>query len=70
MSEPAMLDPADDIVRQNAKLRKICAALMARVEQATDSAGAGYSHFQAAIMLEAKVRARTRDLQGAGCPWG
>ncbi|SET85684.1 hybrid sensor histidine kinase/response regulator [Oceanicella actignis] len=65
MSALSILNPADDLERENAKLRKIVAALMKRVEQDTDEAGAGYGLFQTAVALEAKVRARTRDLQAA-----
>ncbi len=58
-------NPTDGLERENAKLRKIVSSLMKRVEQDTDDTGAGYGLFQTAIALEAKVRARTRDLQDA-----
>ena len=39
------------------------AALMRRVERATDDSGEAYAHFQRAILLEEQVRTRTRDLE-------
>lgn len=60
---PSLLDPADPVERQNAKLLKIVAVLMNRVEQATDESGAAWAQFQRALMLEEEVRGRTRDLE-------
>jgi signal transduction histidine kinase len=57
-----LLDPRDSLERQNAKLRKITAALMRRVEQGPDNMGAAYAQFQRAAFLEAEVAARTREL--------
>lgn len=51
--------------RQNAKLRRIVAALMRRVERETDESGNAFTLFQRAIALEAEVAARTQDLQRA-----
>ena len=45
-----------------AKLERINAALMAHVERTMDQQGGAYSLFQTAIMLEARVRARTEEL--------
>lgn len=56
------LNPTDDILRENAKLRQITEVLMKRVERDTDLSSASYSHFHAAIVLESQVRARTKDL--------
>ncbi len=59
----SLIDPADPVERQNAKLLKIVSALMARVEQTTDESGAAYAQFQRALVLEAEVRGRTGDLE-------
>ena len=63
--------PATDEARiaaletENAKLRRINAALMDRVERSTDLQGNAFSLFETAITLEGKVRERTRDLEHA-----
>ncbi|MCF8499158.1 MAG: PAS-domain containing protein [Rhodospirillum sp.] len=49
----------DEVVR----LRKIAGALMKQVERAVDAQGGAYSLFQAAILLDAKVRERTGELE-------
>ena len=59
------LNPTDDILRENQKLRQITEVLMKRVERETDLSSASYSHFHAAIVLESQVRARTKDLADA-----
>ncbi len=59
----ALLRPGDSLETQNAKLLKMTAALMRRVEQSTDDSGAAYAHFQRAVVLEDQVRERTRDLE-------
>jgi two-component system, sensor histidine kinase len=46
-----------------ARLEKINKALMGRVERSLDFQGGAFSLFQTAILLEDKVRARTRDLE-------
>lgn len=61
----ALVDPAESLERQNAKLAKIAGVLMRRVEQATDADGAAYAHFQRALTLEGEVRARTSELERA-----
>lgn len=48
-----------------AKLKRINAALMNRVERATDLQGNAFSLFETAISLEGKVRERTADLERA-----
>lgn len=58
-----LVDPADPLERQNEKLIQISEALMRRVEQDTDQAGAAYAQFERAAMLEGQVRQRTRDLE-------
>jgi signal transduction histidine kinase len=62
---PLLLDPADDLAVQNAKLQKIVGVLMNRVEREMADLGPTYSHFQLAATLEEQVRARTRDLDDA-----
>lgn len=51
--------------RENAKLRKINQVLMDRVERSMDFQGNAFSLFQTAIVLEGKVRERTRELETA-----
>lgn len=67
MSDPfdSLINPADPIERQNAKLKVIVQKLMARVEQTSLDRSAGYFHFERAIALEDQVRHRTLDLQEA-----
>ena len=48
--------------REVAKLRRINAALMDRVERSMDAQGSAFSLFQTAIVLESKVRERTAEL--------
>lgn len=48
-----------------AKVKRINAALMNRVERATDLQGNAFSLFETAISLEGKVRERTADLERA-----
>ncbi|MBL8622062.1 MAG: response regulator, partial [Myxococcales bacterium] len=56
----------EELEREIARLRKVNDKLMARVERAMDlQGGGGFSLFQAATALEAKVRERTRALSGA-----
>ena len=50
---------------ENAKLKRINAALMDRVERSTDLQGNAFSLFETAISLEGKVRERTLDLERA-----
>ncbi|RVT93027.1 NahK/ErcS family hybrid sensor histidine kinase/response regulator [Sphingomonas crocodyli] len=52
-----------ELERENAKLRRINAALMDRVERSTDLQGNAFSLFETAIALEGKVRERTADLE-------
>lgn len=64
-------DPPDDrsgierLERENAKLRKINAALIDRVERSSDMAGNAFSMFETAISLETMVRDRTAQLEDA-----
>lgn len=55
----------EQLERQVAKLSKINAALMQRVEKSMDQQANAYSLFQTAIALEEQVRARTEELQKA-----
>jgi septal ring factor EnvC (AmiA/AmiB activator) len=50
---------------ENAKLRKINAALIDRVERSTDLSHSAFSMFERAITLEQLVRDRTRELEEA-----
>ncbi len=61
----SLINPEDSVERQNEKLKIIASALMQRVEQSVDAAGAAYAQFQRAALLEEEVRARTRDLERA-----
>ena len=62
MAEP----PSLDISSFNpAKLQKIVNVLMDQVERGIDFQGNAYSLFQTAILLEDKVRERTRRLEMA-----
>ncbi|MCB9884229.1 MAG: response regulator [Planctomycetes bacterium] len=51
--------------RENAKLRRINEVLVRRVEQSMDSQGSSFAVFEAAILLEKQVQARTQELAGA-----
>lgn len=51
--------------KQIAKLQKINAALMERVERSTDQQGNAFSMFQTAINLEGQIRRRTMELTNA-----
>lgn len=62
---PLLFDPEDDLAAENAKLRRIVAVLMSRVERGMAQLGPSYSHFQLAAALEEQVRARTKDLDDA-----
>jgi len=53
------------LMRDNAKLRKINAALMSRVERAMDQPANAFSLFETAISLDNRVRRRTNELQAA-----
>lgn len=53
----------DDNERRIAKLAKINAALMQRVERSMDQHANAYSLFQTAISLEGQVRVRTEELK-------
>ena len=56
---------AEQIERQLAKLTKINAALMQRVEKSMDQQANAFSLFQTAITLEGQVRVRTEELKNA-----
>jgi two-component system, sensor histidine kinase len=62
-----MMDAAipydESIEEQVRRLEKINRALMGRVERSMDFSGGAFSLFQTAILLENKVKARTRDLE-------
>ena len=60
-----LLDPADTLEAQNAKLRRITQSLMRKVEQAPDQTGLAYAQFERAALLEEQVRQRTGDLERA-----
>ena len=50
---------------ENAKLKKINAALMSRVERAMDQPNNAFGLFEVAITLDKTVRRRTAELQAA-----
>ncbi|MDO9381416.1 MAG: hybrid sensor histidine kinase/response regulator [Hyphomicrobiaceae bacterium] len=54
---------SDDKERRIAKLARINAALMQRVERSMDQQANAYSLFQTAISLESQVRVRTEELK-------
>jgi len=56
--------PLDEIA-DVARLRKINAALISRVERSMDQQGNAFSLFQTAIGLEGRVRSRTEELRAA-----
>jgi signal transduction histidine kinase/CheY-like chemotaxis protein len=59
----SLLDPADDLERQNAKLHRIVESLMRRVEQSPDHSSLAYAQFERASLLEEQVRQRTAELE-------
>lgn len=61
----SLIDPSEPIERQNARLMAIVSALMRRVEQDMDEAGAAYAQFERAVLLEDQVRSRTQELEQA-----
>lgn len=60
---PADRRRIDELERENAKLRRINAVLMDRVERSMDCQGGAFSLFQTAIVLEQKIRERTLELE-------
>ena len=52
-----------DLEQKVLKLEKVNRALMGRVERSMDFSVTGFSLFQTAILLEDKVKVRTRDLE-------
>ena len=58
-----MLRADDDVERRIAKLTRINAALIERLDRFDSTRGSAWSMFQAAMALEKEVRARTRDLE-------
>ncbi|ETI61056.1 histidine kinase [Sphingobium sp. C100] len=62
---PVTSDEVERLRLEVAKLRKINAALIDRVERSSDMAGNAFSMFETAISLEAMVRDRTMQLEDA-----
>lgn len=60
-----MLREGDDVDRQIEKLGRINAALIERLDRYDSTRGSAWSLFQAALVLEKEVAARTRDLERA-----
>ena len=60
MIQGELIHLAEDKIR---KLEKINSVLMGRVERSMDFSGSAFSLFQTAILLDGKVKARTRDLE-------
>ena len=58
-------DQTASLEREIAKLRKINAALMSRVERSTDQQLNAFSLFETAISLDQQVRNRTQQLKQA-----
>ncbi|CAL75349.1 Two-component hybrid sensor and regulator [Bradyrhizobium sp. ORS 278] len=56
---------SEELQREAAKLRKINAALMSRVERSMDQQFNAFSLFETAIALDQQVRERTRQLRDA-----
>lgn len=56
-------DTIRELEAKIARLEKVNDALMSRVERSTDEGGGAFARFQNAIVLERKIRARTRDLE-------
>lgn len=63
--KPQDTDPVAALQREAAKLRKINAALMSRVERSIDQQYNAFSLFETAIALDHQVLDRTRQLQEA-----
>ncbi|MFZ5961626.1 PAS-domain containing protein [Thalassococcus sp. BH17M4-6] len=59
----SLINPADSVEEQNAKLQTIAEALMKRVEYDTAQSGAAYAQFERAALLEKRVRERTLELE-------
>jgi two-component system, sensor histidine kinase len=63
-SEPDIMPAGlSELEQKVLKLEKVNRALMGRVERSMDFSGTGFSLFQTAILLEDKVKVRTRDLE-------
>ena len=60
-----MLSRTEALEREAAKLRKINAALMSRVERSTDQQMNAFSLFETAIAIDQQVRDRTQQLKTA-----
>jgi signal transduction histidine kinase len=60
-----MLREGDDVERRIEKLSRINAALIDRLDRYDSTRGSAWSLFQAAMVLEKEVAARTRDLERA-----
>jgi hypothetical protein len=58
-------DQIETLQRETAKLKKINAALMSRVERSIDQQFNAFSLFETAIALDHQVLNRTRQLQDA-----
>ncbi|MFG6176983.1 NahK/ErcS family hybrid sensor histidine kinase/response regulator [Halomonas sp. THAF12] len=65
-AEPPAFDPASEreraLAEENARLRRICGALIERVESAGMAGGAPYGAFEHAVLLAEQVRERTDSL--------
>ena len=56
-------EPERALAEENARLRRICAALMERVESGGMAEGAPYGAFEHSVLLAEQVRERTETLQ-------
>ena len=65
MTDDSKLPSHEELVRENAKLRRINEVLIRRVEQSMDSQDSSFVVFETAIRLEKQVQARTQELAQA-----
>jgi two-component system, sensor histidine kinase len=62
MTGDANMPSHEELVRENAKLRRINEVLIRRVEQSMDSQDSSFVVFETAILLEKQVQSRTQEL--------
>jgi len=67
MTDESKLPSHDELVRENAKLRRINEVLIRRVEQSMDSQDSSFAVFETAILLEKQVQSRTQELAQTLC---
>lgn len=67
MTDDSQPQSHEELVRENAKLRRINDVLIHRVEQSMDSQDSSFAVFETAIRLEKQVQSRTEELAQALC---